>query len=126
MLIEIGNIHGYKTYTHDKNILFLGHKLSDLITLQKIPKFSYEHIINSIKYIDVNWFNSRLFPGNVIEIEHSTNFRNSLVKFVELQDFQTKMTIAAPQNRFQKYKDEINKAAFANIAKRVTIIPYEK
>lgn len=126
MLIEIGNIQGYKTYTHDKTTLFLRPKLSDLIILQKIHKFSYEHIIKSVQYIDVIWFNSRLFPCNVIEVEHSTNFRNSLVKFVELQDFQTKMTITAPQNRFGKFNDEINKAAFANIAKRVTFIPYEK
>jgi len=126
MLIEIGNIQGYKTYTPDKNSLFLKQKLCDLTTLQEIPQFSYDHIIQSVKYIDVIWFNSRLFPSNVIEVEHSTNFKNSLVRFVELQDFQTKMTITAPQNRFERYRDEINKAAFTNISKRVIFIPYEK
>lgn len=126
MLIEIGNIRGYKTYTPDKNSLFLMQKLCELTSLQEIPKFSYDHIIRSAKYIDVIWFNSRLFPSNVIEVEHSTNFKNSLIKFVELQDFQTKMMITAPQNRFERYRDEINKAAFTNISKRVNFISYEK
>ena len=126
MLIEIGNIQGYKTYTPDKNNLFLKQKLCELTSLQEIPKFSYDHIIQSARYIDVIWFSSRLFPSNIIEIEHSTNFKNSLVKFVELQNFQTKMTITAPQNRFERYRNEINKAAFTNISKRVIFISYEK
>jgi len=126
MLIEIGNIQGYKTYTPDKNSLFLMQKLCELTSLQEIPKFSYDHIIKSAKYIDVIWFNSRLFPSNVIEVEHSTNFKNSLIKFVELQDFQTRMMITAPQNRSERYRDEINKAAFTNISKRVNFISYEK
>jgi len=126
MLIEIGNIREYQTYTPDKNSLFLMNKLCELTSLQEIPKFSYDHIIQSAKYIDVIWFNSRLFPSYIIEVEHSTNFRNSLIKFVELQDFQTKMMITAPQNRFERYRDEINKAAFTDISKRVNFISYEK
>ena len=126
MFIEIGNIQGYKTYTPDKNSLFLKQKLCELTSLQEIPKFSYDHIIQSAKYIDVIWFNSRLFPSNIIEIEHSSNFKNSLVKFAELQDFQTKMTITAPQNRFKRYKVEINKSAFISILKRTNFISYEK
>ncbi len=126
MLIEIGNIREYQTYTPDKNSLFLMHKLCELTSLQEIPKFSYDHIIQSAKYIDVIWFNSRLFPSYIIEVEHSTNFRNSLIKFVELQDFQTKMMITAPQSRFERYRDEINKAAFTDISKRVNFISYEK
>jgi len=126
MLIEIGNIQRYQTYTPDKNSLFLMQKLCELTSLQEIPKFSYDHIIQSAKFIDVIWFNSRLFPSNVIEVEHSTNFKNSLIKFVELQDFQTRMMITAPQNRFERYRDEINKAAFTDISKRVNFISYEK
>lgn len=126
MLIEIGNIQGYKTYTSDKNSLFLMQKLYELTGLQEIPRFSYDHIIQSTKHIDVIWFNARLFPSNVIEVEHTTDFKNSLIKFVELQDFQTIMTIVAPKDRFERYKVEISKAAFTNISKRVSFISYEK
>jgi len=125
MLIEIGNIEKFGTYTPDKNRYFLNQRLCDLTTIDEVPPFTYDYIIQSIKYIDVIWLNNRKFPYNVIEVEHSTNFQNSLIKFIEIQDFQTKMTIVSPQNRFIKFSNEIKKIAFASIYERVKFVSYE-
>lgn len=125
MLIEVGNIEKFGTYTPDKNRYFLNQRLGDLTTIDKIPVFTYDYIVQSIQYIDVIWFNSRKFPYNVIEVEHSTNFQNSLIKFIELQDFQTKMTVVSPQDRFEKFSKEIKRPAFVSICKRAKFLSYE-
>jgi nuclear transport factor 2 (NTF2) superfamily protein len=127
MLIEIGNLNGFKTFSPDKSGLFVAKKLKEIITQPEIPDFTFEYILQSVKYIDVVWFNERHFPNTVFEIEHSTNFRNSLVKFAELQDFVTKMVLIAPKKmaRENKFKQEIEKSAFVNIKNRVAFYDYE-
>lgn len=125
LLIEIGNSKGFRTYTPDKGRKFLNQTLADVATKKEIPQFTFERIIHSTKYIDVIWFNERDFPANIIEVENSTNIRNSLVKFAELQDFATKMTIVAPQAKLKQFEQEIQKAAFKSIEKRVSFRDYD-
>ena len=98
------------------------------MTLKEIPKFTYEHILQSTRFIDVIWFNDRNFPNSIFEVENSTNFRNSLVKFVELQDFTTSMIMIAPneKSKINKYNQEIEKSAFAAIKDRVKFFNYDK
>ncbi|MEA3450463.1 MAG: hypothetical protein U9Q83_01010 [Bacteroidota bacterium] len=127
LLLEIGNISGFNTFTPDKNSPFLSKKLGDISTQNNIPNFTFEHIIKSTRYIDVIWFNERNLPNSIFEIENSTNFRNSLVKFVELQDFNTSMTLIAPKddNKIRKFKQEIEKSAFVSIKNKVKFFDYE-
>ena len=128
MLLEIGNINGFKTFAPDKSGRFTSKKLCDIMTLKEIPKFTYEHILQSTRFIDVIWFNDRNFPNSIFEVENSTNFRNSLVKFVELQDFTTSMIMIAPneKSKINKYNQEIEKSAFADIKDRVKFFNYDK
>lgn len=128
MLLEIGNINGFKTFAPDKSGRFTSKKLCDIMTLKGIPKFTYEHILQSTRFIDVIWFNDRNFPNSIFEVENSTNFRNSLVKFVELQDFTTSMIMIAPneKSKINKYNQEIEKSAFAAIKDRVKFFNYDK
>lgn len=127
MLLEIGKLKGYDTYSPDKNHLYIDKKLSEYITVEHFPQFTYDKILQSSKFIDVIWFNSRQFPQRVFEIENSTNFRNSLVKFVELQDFNVKMNIIIPNDKAkkEKFNQEIEKVAFADIRHRVKCYTYD-
>lgn len=127
MLLEIGNINGFKTFSPDKSGLFINKKLGDILTQPNIPNFTFDSILQSTKYIDVIWFNDRNFPNSIFEIENSTNFRNSLVKFVELQDFTTSMIIIAPkeESKINKFRQEIEKSAFITIKERVKFFDYD-
>lgn len=124
-LIEVGNLRGYSTFSPDKNGLFLEKKLDDIISIKHCPKFTYDKVLQRIKYIDVIWFNKREYPANIIEVEHSTNFRNSLLKFLELQDFTTKMTIVASKDRQEQFIKEIQRPTFQAICKRIGFVSYE-
>jgi len=129
MLLEIGNNKKEvsDTYTNDKGWIFHGKKLGNLSTIEHIPYFTYKDIINnSARFIDVIWFNERRFPFSFFEVEHSTDFRDALIKFCELQDFYAKFYCVSEQNKYEKFKKEINKNAFKSIMNRVKFLSYNK
>jgi len=126
MLIEIWNMKWYDTYTHDVNAIFWNKKLWNITTFKKVPPFTYERIINdSIKYVDVIWFNERWFPVYLIEVENSTDFRAGFIKMNEVQDFLTKFLFVAPEERRSKFETERSKIAFKNIKDRCNFQTYD-
>lgn len=129
MLLEIGNFkkNVIGTYTNDKNWSFQNKKLGNLSTIKNVPYFTYKNIIdNSVRYIDVIWFNKHNFPLSVFEVENSTDFRDALIKFSELQDFLIGFYCVAEDNRRNKFEKEIRKNAFSPIKNRVTFVTYEE
>lgn len=125
MLIEIWNINGFETYTPDKSWIFINRELGRISTLQNIPDFTYPKIINdSIRFIDVIWFNERGFPVRLFEVENSTDFRAGFIKFNEIQDFRTDFFFIAPEKRRQKFETEKTKIAFKNISERCGFLDY--
>lgn len=128
MLLEIGDNTPdvADTYTHDRGAIFNNMLLGSIATLSAMPAFTYPEVIDAVRYVDVAWFNGRRYPASVFEVEHSTNFRNALTKFCELQDFQTRFFCVAESDREEKYKKEIARAAFAAVAGRCEFRSYEQ
>lgn len=127
LLVELGNLKTYKTFVpnQDKNKLYLGKRLSEITTVSDIYKFSYELIIRTTRTIDVTWFNERNMPASLFEIEHSTAINNSLLKFVELQDFHANFYIVADEVRRKEFQGKISLEAFKPINKRVGFWSYD-
>jgi hypothetical protein len=128
MIIEIGNIKGFKTYVppQDKNKKFLDRPLKELVKLNSIFKFTYEDVIQKVQSIDVFWFNQRKFPAYVFEIEHSTDFKNALLKFLELQDFNVRMYIASYKEREREFLSKSEFSGFKPIKGKTHFITYEE
>lgn len=127
LLVQIGNLQKYITYVpaQDKNRKFLGKdKLDELVTTTTIFDFTYPFIVNSAKSIDVIWFNQSQLPKAVFEVEHSTDIKNSLIKFVELQDFRTEMKIVADEARRGQFEKVLSSRAFQEIQKIVGFVSY--
>lgn len=127
LLVEIGNLKNHRTFvpTQDKNKLYLGKKLSEIVTVSEIYRFTYDKIIRTAKTIDVMWFNDRNMPDNFFEIEHSTDIHNSLRKFVELQDFYANFCIVADEARQREFHTKLSSQAFKSISKRVGFWSYD-
>jgi hypothetical protein len=129
MLLEIGNFKSEieDTYTNDKKWIFQNKTLGSLATLSMVPKFTYENIIKeSVNFADVIWFNRRGFPRKIFEVEHSTDFRDAFIKFMELQDFITEFYCVSSENRKVKFERERNKTAFISISNRLKFLTYEE
>lgn len=127
LLLEIGNLRGYDTFipSQDKNKLFLNKKLVDVSSINEIYPFTYQNIVNRAKTIDVIWFNTRRYPSYFFEVEHSTDFQNSLLKFYDLQDFKTEFYIVSSKSRVKEYNYKIQFGAFKEIKNRVRFVDYD-
>jgi len=128
LLLEIGNLKKLGTFVpnQDKNKLFLERPLKEVATISQFYDFGYSNFVDVAQTVDVSWFNERRMPNTFVEVEHSTNFTNSLVKFVELQDFNVAFWIAAPPERKAEFKSKLTRSAFAPISDRIVFIDYDE
>jgi len=129
LIVQLGNLQDYDTFvpSQDKNKVFLGkERLGDLASRTDIYPFTYDNITSRAQTIDVVWFNSRRMPSSVFEVEHSTNMKNALVKFVELQDFRIGMIIVADESRKKQYEQTIILNAFMPIKNYVHFWSYQQ
>lgn len=131
LLVQIGNFHGLQTYVppQDKNKMFLNRTpLADLCDLSKIPSFSYEAFVNRSSTIDVIWFkthsldpNNILMPHAFFEVEYSTDIQNSLLKYADLADFNSRMVIVADQKRQAEFEKKLSFSAFKELRERKSV-----
>lgn len=128
LLVEIGKLRHWQTYVpaQDRNRLFVGKALGDIADTTEIPAFTNERILRRARSVDVIWFNGRGMPTNFYEVEHTTDIRNSLSKFYELQDFHAGFAIVADKSRRREYEDKIAASIFDSIAGRVEFLDYER
>lgn len=128
LLVEIGKYRHLTTYVpaQDKGRMFVDRRLGEVADLVDIPKFTYEHLLRKARTVDVICFNEREMPAEFYEVEHTTDMRNSLGKFYELQDFNAKFFIVADKVRKREFEDRIHDSMFRAIVSRVRFLAYDK
>lgn len=128
LLVEIGKFRQQRTYVpaQDKNRMFLGKRLEDIADETSLPLFTYDSLLKKAKTVDVIWFNVRNMPSDFYEVEHTTDIKNSLAKFYELQDFHAGFHIIADIHREREFEDKLNVSMFDPIKDRVNFIDYER
>jgi len=130
LLVEIGKMSNHTTYVppQDKSRIFIDKTLGDVVNLSQIPPFTYQKIVDKAKTVDVIWFHDRmnvLMPSDFYEVEHTTDIKNSLQKFYELQDFHSRFFIVADESRKREFEDKISASIFEPIQKRVFFKSYQ-
>ena len=128
LIVEIGNLKKFGTTVpaQDKNRLYLNKKLGELVNCKEFYNFSFDHVVRRAKTIDVLWFNERKMPAYCFEVEHSTDIQNSLLKFVELQDFNSRFFIVADISRKRDFETKRSYTAFLPLSTRVEFLSYDK
>ena len=114
MLIEIGNLMKYKTYTSDLNKSFDSKKLRELCGLTEIPDFTYKELKEVVSKSDIIWFSkSKLpFPKFIFEVESTTDFTKSMPKMYQMRGFDTRFFLVALESRKKTYIDRLGKEPF--------------
>jgi len=125
MLIELGNLNDYETYTPDRNPTFNGKRLGELTTHQTMPDFTYPTIIDKARTIDVIWFREG-FPVKTFDVENSTDFTKALLRAYQLKNFRTKFFMVADGDKKAIYADRICTKPFDSIKQDVQFISYEQ
>lgn len=127
LVVEIGNMNHFTTYVpaQDKNHKFLEQPLTNICSIVEVPTFSYPALLNRAKTVDVIWFNDRGMPNSFFEIEHSTDIQNSITKYCDLQDFNSRFIIVAPEKRHDQFEKVISRTAFKEMRNRIKFHSYE-
>lgn len=113
--------------SQDKNRKFFdGTRLGQIATLTTLPQFSYDRLVRRSSTIDAVWLNERRMPHSFFEVEHTTDIQNSLLKFVDLQDFNVKMYVVADIKRKAEFEHKLSFSAFKDLreGKRVKFMSY--
>lgn len=129
LLVEIGNVEKYNTYVppQDKNKIFSTMKrLGDIITLDRMFDFTHEKIMRKARTVDAVWFNLRDMPQAFFEVEHTTDIRNSLDKFFELQDFHAIFRIVSSIKNKKCFDDLMSYSNYRDLVKRVEFYDYDR
>ena len=128
LLVEIGKFRHQTTYipAQDQNKLFVDKKLGEITDTTELPDFTYDVLKRKARTIDVIWFNERRMPSEFYEVEHTTDIKNSLSKFYELQDFNAGFYIVADNSRKNEFEDKLHVSIFAPIEKRVKFLNYQQ
>ncbi|MFB6155370.1 MAG: hypothetical protein ABEJ22_05700 [Haloferacaceae archaeon] len=128
LLTEIGNARRADTWVpaQDRNRDFLDRTLGDVSSLEAIPQFGYDGLVRRAETVDVVWFNERRMPDSLIEVEFSTDFQNSLHKFLDLQDYHANFVVAAADSRRGQFEKRLGQTGFEPIRDRVTFLNFEE
>lgn len=128
LLVEIGNLKRYDTFVphQDKNRVFMSRRLTEMTSLKQLPAFTHERLLSSAKTVDVSWFNERGLPYAFFEVEHSTDIRRSLQKFVQFQDFRIKFRIVADTERRREFERCLEDFNFSPVRPLVEFLDYER
>jgi len=127
LLAEVGNQRAADTWipNQDQHQHFLDQTLGTVRSLETLPSFGYDWAVDRAATVDVVWFNDREMPQTLFEVEFSTDFQNSLHKFLDLQDYHAAFVIAADETRVGQYEKRLGQTGFDAIRDRVEFLSFE-
>jgi hypothetical protein len=115
-LLLIGSYLNYRTYTPDKSKFSSIYKntLGDICTEENIPEGSIPALsVETVKMIDVIWFDEEGYPTHAFEVEHSTDVTKGLLRLYQSHKLRIKMFIIS--NQKNKFETEVSKMPFVKI-----------
>lgn len=126
ILIELGNMLGYVTYTADpsRKSDIIGKTLNEIALLKEIPPFTYKKLLDTVKNVDVIWFKDE-FPAYCFEVEHTTGVTMGLLRLYQIRNFTNALFfVVAPSGIISRFQTEILKDPFHKIKKRYAFRSY--
>ncbi|MCS6830734.1 MAG: hypothetical protein RMM08_09245, partial [Armatimonadota bacterium] len=111
----------------DRNRTFSGKPLRHLSSLDDVPSFTYSDLVQRASTVDVIWFSKGsdyMFPERMFEIEHTTDFHNSLIKFRHFVYFSAEFFIVAPGHRERDFREKLERD-HRDLRERVKFVNYE-
>jgi len=125
MLVELGNMLGYDTFSADQAPTYRDTTIGELATLDALPEFTSKRILGTARQIDVIWLEDE-FPVCCFEIEHSTDVTKGLLRMHQLIRFKTQFFIVAAEATRRKFETEVSKSPFYQSQERYYFRSYEE
>ena len=127
-IVLIGSYLGFRTYVAEpdkgRNTIF-GKTLGELCSEQIIPEGSIPALSkDTIKYVDVIWFDEEGYPTHAFEVEHTTDITKGLLRLYQIHKLKIKMFIISEQK--DKFNREVSKNPFSKIKEEFLFKNYEE
>jgi len=126
-LILIGSYLNYRTYTPDRSKQSIYGILGDLCSEKEIPKDSIPKLsIDTVRFIDVIWFDEEGYPVYAFEVEHTTDITKGLLRLYQIHKLQIRLYIIAEEENKVKFEKEIQKSPFSKIKQEYIFKNYQE
>ncbi len=126
-LILIGSYLGYKTYTPDRSKESKYGILGDLCSENKVPEGSIPSMhLDTVRLIDVIWFDDEGFPTHAFEVEHTTDITKGLLRLYQVYKLRVKMFIISEEANRSRFQREVSKNPFHKIHQEYIFKNYEE
>lgn len=126
-LILIGSYLGFRTYTPDRGKNSIYGVLGELCSENEMPEGAIPKMhIDTVRYIDVIWFDDEGFPTHGFEVEYSTDITKGLLRLFQVHKLRIKMFIIAEEENRNKFKKEVLKNPFHKIKEEYIFKNYEE
>lgn len=126
-LILIGSYLNYRTYTPDKSKESIYGVLGDLCSEKNMPEGSIPALsAETVRFIDVIWFDEEGYPTHAFEVEHSTDITKGLLRLYQIHKLRIKMFVIAEEINKDKFKKEVQKNPFSIIRQDFVFKNYQE
>lgn len=128
-LVLVGSYLGYRTYVPapDKNKQTVFGVLGDLCTEKEIPEGSIPGLsLNTIKFVDVIWFDEEGYPTHAFEVEHTTDITKGLLRLYQVHKLRIKMFIISEEINKNRFEREVAKSPFVQIKNEFVFKNYDE
>jgi len=128
-LVLVGSYLGYRTFvpTPDKNKNTIFGVLGELCTEKEIPEGSIPGLsLNTVKFVDVIWFDEEGYPTHAFEVEHTTDITKGLLRLYQVHKLRIKMFIISEEINKSKFQREVAKSPFAKIKNEFVFKNYDE
>jgi len=128
-LVLVGSYLNYRTFVPapDKNKQTVFGVLGDLCTEKEIPVGSIPGLsLNTVKFVDVIWFDEEGYPTHAFEVEHTTDITKGLLRLYQVHKLRIKMFIISEEINKGKFQREVAKSPFAKIKSEFVFKNYDE
>jgi hypothetical protein len=128
-LVLVGSYLGYRTFVPapDKNKITIFGTLGDLCTEKEMPEGAIPALsLNTIKFVDVIWFDEEGYPTHAFEVEHTTDITKGLLRLYQVHKLRIKMFIISDEENKGKFEREVSKSPFAKIKNEFIFKNYDE
>ena len=126
-LILIGSYLNYRTYTPDKGKQSIYGTLGDLCSEKEMPVDSIPKLsVDTVRYVDVIWFDEEGYPTHAFEVEHSTDITKGLLRLYQIHKLRIRMYVIAEEENRTKFDKEVRKNPFIKIRQEYIFKNYQE
>ncbi len=128
-LVLVGSYLGYRTFVPapDKNKNTIYGVLGELCSETDIPEGSIPGLsLNTVKFVDVIWFDEEGYPTHAFEVEHTTDITKGLLRLYQVHKLRIKMFIISEEANKGKFIREVSKSPFAKIKNEFIFKNYDQ